>query len=114
MTAPTWADRSLPLAERVRLAMLVDWDKDNADGRWDARDELLADIAAADRLARAALTVADYRGMRMELTRRIDIGDTTSLVYDATAWFQTGEDYKAALAAYRARMAQGVGDALVA
>lgn len=94
MTAPTWADRSLPLAERVRLAMLVDWDKDNADGRWDARDELLADIAAADELARASDTLD---------------ADDWSMV-DKEGVPLVADVHIAALAAYRARMAQGVGD----
>ena len=90
MTAPTWADRSLPLAERVRLALLLDWDKDNADGRWDARDELLADIAAADRLARAdwAVFEAALRGEPHSPAKRLE--------------------YETAMDAYRARMAQGV------
>lgn len=98
------ADHSKPLSERVQAALLC-WDMDDAHEA--ARAALLADVAAADRLARAAIVVADYKGMRMELTRRIDIGDTTSLVYDADAWYQAGEEYKTALNAYRARM-QGV------
>lgn len=115
MSIERMADRTLPLAQRVTAAYLVGiqvayGDENGQDARA-ALDSLRADIAAADRLARAALVVADYKGMRMELTRRVDIGDTTTLVYDANAWYQTGEDYKSALAAYRARMAQGVGDA---
>lgn len=51
MTAPTWADRSLPLAERVRLALL---DPQSIGVSATAhRDELVADVAAAARLARA-------------------------------------------------------------
>ena len=105
MSIERMADRTLPLATRVQAALLC-WDMDDAHEA--ARAELIADVAEADRLARAALVVADYKGMRMELTRRVDIGDTTTLVYDANAWYQTGEDYRSALDAYRARMAQGV------
>ena len=97
MTAPAWADRSLPLAERVRLAMLVDWDKDNADGRWDARDELLADIAAADKLARA--TSAWYVAME-ELDPDGTLGHSAATEYEMDQ----------AESAYRARMAQGASD----
>jgi len=51
MTAPTWADRSRPVAERVELAML-DFSMDDATEAY--RRELVADVAAAARLAREA------------------------------------------------------------
>lgn len=50
MTLATMADRSKPLAERVQAALLC-WDMDDAHEA--ARAALLADVAAADRLARA-------------------------------------------------------------
>lgn len=57
MTLATMADRSLPLAERVNAAYLVgiqvaDGDENGQDARA-ALDGLRADVAAADRLARA-------------------------------------------------------------
>ena len=115
MTLAYIYDRTRPLAERVQDAIDAiicerDWGN-TTEAEEAALSEVIADIAAADRLARAVDVVADYKGMRMELTRRVDIGDTTTLVYDANAWYQTGEDYRSALDAYRARMAQGVGDA---
>ena len=88
MTTLTWADRSLPLAERVRLACFFDWSiRVAGDDATAALTELLADIAAAERLAKASLAVE----------------------CDATA--EDVKEWRATLAAYRARMAQGVGDA---
>ena len=94
MSIERMADRALPLTERVEAACLLDWDKDNADGRWDARDVLIADIAAADRLARACLPHETDD----------DPAD------DQKAYEDSCQEWIAALAAYRARMAQGVGD----
>ena len=59
MTLATMADRTLPLAERVTAAYLVgirvaDGDENGQDARA-ALDSLRADVAAADRLARACL-----------------------------------------------------------
>ena len=48
MSIERMADRTLPLAERVQAALLC-WDMDDAHEA--ARAELIADIAAADRLA---------------------------------------------------------------
>ena len=48
MTLATMADRSKPLAERVQAALLC-WDMDDAHEA--ARAALVADVAAADRLA---------------------------------------------------------------
>jgi hypothetical protein len=108
MTAPTWADRSLPLAERVRLALL---DPLLIGVSATAhRDELVEDIAAAERLARAESVREDLRGVRMEVTRRIDVGETTHLTFDASAQIQADTERRAALAAYRARRVQAVGD----
>jgi hypothetical protein len=107
MTIATMTDRTLPLAERV--LRLVNEGSTLAGVEYAAAlDDLLADIAAADRLARAGLILADYRGVRIEPTRRTDNGDTTTLVFDASKWDQAREGYHAALDAYRARMAQGV------
>lgn len=87
MTAHTWIDRSLPLAERVRLACFFDWSiRVAGDDATAALAELLADVAAADRLARAGLAV-----------------ECDASTEDVREWHR-------ALAAYRARMAQGVGD----
>jgi len=99
MTAPTWADRSLPLAERV--LRLVNEGSTLSGAEYAATlDELLADIAAADRLARAANIYADEED---EYWR--SGGEPFELEQMAN------EEYSAALADYRARMGQGVGDA---
>ena len=88
-------DRSLPLAERVNAAYLVgiqvaDGDENGQDARA-ALDGLRADVAAADRLARAADALdADDWSMVDE--------EGVPLVADV---------HIAALDAYRARM-QGV------
>jgi hypothetical protein len=74
-------DRSLPLAERV-LAMFLCWSMDDAHEA--ARAELLAEIAAADRLARA-------------MSAQIEAGD------DSTDW---GKDHPTEHAAQRAREAE--------
>ena len=62
MTLATMADRSLPLAVRVNAAYLVgiqvaDGDENGQDARA-ALDGLRADVAAADRLARAEIALA--------------------------------------------------------
>ncbi len=88
MTLATMADRSLPLAERVQAALLC---CDMDDAHEAARAALLADVAAADRLARAADALdADDWSMVDE--------EGVPLVADV---------HIAALDAYRARM-QGV------
>lgn len=109
MSIATMADRTLPLVERVQAACLLDWDKDNADGRWDARDALIADVAAADRLARAASAWSFTRDAAMDRLyaapdpiRGTVAGDDEA---DSEAAYREYED---AMAAYRARMAQGV------
>jgi hypothetical protein len=98
MTLAKMADRSLPLAERVAAMIRMVADRDPVSD-YDI-DELLADIAAADRLARAANIYADEED---EYWR--SGGEPFELEQMAN------EEYSAALAAYRARMAQGVGDA---
>ena len=85
MTLATMADRSLPLAERVQAALLC---CDMDDAHEAARAALLADVAAADRLARADAGYWDWVGG------------------DPDEW-GIGEAHIDALAAYRARM-QGV------
>lgn len=96
MTAPALADRSLPLAERVAAMIRMVADRDPVSD-YDI-DELLADIAAADRLARAG---DDLRG---HISRVLSSG--LHLVHGFAV-----NVFDEALAAYRARMAQGVGDA---
>lgn len=109
MTLATMADRTLPLAERVQAALL-DWDMDDAHRR--ARAELIADVAAADRLARAA--VAERRAM-MAYSRAYIVGNNPAGqdTPDATKARHAVNDARAesiaAISAYRARMAQGVG-----
>ena len=85
MSIERMADRTLPLAERVQAALLC-WDMDDAHEA--ARAELIADVAAADRLARAADGWSEDDSGHEELV-----------------------EYNRTLDAYRARMAQGVGDA---
>lgn len=93
MTLATMSDRTLPLAERVKAAVRCGMNAQAGDERFlpvlDALDVLLADIAAADRLARADAGYWDWVGG------------------DSDEW-GISEDHAAALAAYRARMAQGV------
>ena len=86
MTLATMADRTLPLAERVEAWYWSERTDRGAIGYQDAVDELLADIAAADRLARAADGWSEDDSGHEELV-----------------------EYNRTLAAYRARMAQGVG-----
>lgn len=50
MSIPEWADRSVPLAKRVELSH-YDWDMTDETERH--RAELVADVRAADELARA-------------------------------------------------------------
>lgn len=91
MTAPTWADRSRPVAERVELAML-DFSMDDATEAY--RRELVADVAAAVRLARATaawIDAADDFGVRLIDVEPKEVAMNTAHI------------------AYRARM-QGVGD----
>lgn len=93
MSIERMADRSLPLAERVRLALL---DPQSIGVSATAhRDELVADIAAADELARA--TSAWYVAME-ELDPDGTLGHSAATEYEMDK----------AEAAYRARMAQGV------
>ena len=89
MTIATMADRTLSLAERAQAALLC-WDMDDAHEA--ARAELIADVAAADRLARACIPP----------TREDDPADDQK-AYDANFY-----EYEDALAAYLARVAQGV------
>lgn len=94
MTAPTWADRSLPLAERVRLALL---DPLSIGVSATAhRDELVADVAAADRLARACS--AWYAAVDELPLPDHGMSAATAAEYEMDE----------AEAAYRARMAQEV------
>ena len=98
MSIATITDRTLPLAERVQAALLC-WDMDDAHEA--ARAALLADIAAADRLARATVAVADAAEQVASPNRT----DRVRVHVEWNAAKTTGDD---ALDAYRARMAQGV------
>ena len=98
MSIERMADRTLPLAERVKEAVRSGMNAQAGDERFlpvldalDGLDGLLDDIAAADRLARADVGYWDWVGG------------------DSCEW-GVSEEHVAALAAYRARMAQGVGD----
>lgn len=102
----TMTDRSKPLAERVQAALLC-WDMDDAHEA--ARAELIADVAAADRLARAASAWSFTRDAAMDRLyaapdpiRGTVAGDDEA---DSEAAYREYED---AMDAYRARMAQGV------
>ena len=108
MSIATMADRTLPLAERVTAAVRSGMNAQAGDERFlpvlDALDELLADVAAADRLARAAVMSksawgqgVDPRFMPPEVAA--DVG---------RARLEAADEMDAALADYRARMAQGV------
>ena len=92
MSIERMADRTLPLAERVQAALLC-WDMDDAHEA--ARADLIADVAAADRLARACLPHETDD----------DPAD------DQKAYEDSCQEWNAALDAYRARIAQGVGGA---
>ena len=96
MSAPTWADHTLPLAKRVALAML---DRGMDDATEAHRAALVADVAAADRLARADCIYADSH------EEYWDGGGSESLwVLEEAA----RKEHESALDAYRARKAQGV------
>lgn len=97
---PTWADRSRPVAERVELAML-DFSMDDATEAH--RRELVADVAAADRLARAA--DAAKRAWGHDIEPRFMAPDVAAAV--GAARLEAADDIDHAINAYRARM-QGV------
>ena len=98
MTLATMADRSLPLAERVASALAAVARGIRSD-EIASISELVADVAAADRLARA-----DFEYTLAEVAYWDDSGDMSRWdLMNATLTAHT-----AALAAYRARMAQGV------
>lgn len=102
MTLATMADRSLPLAERVQAALsmvLYDGVEDVGDYAL-AKAALLADVAAADRLALADSIYADAH------EEYWDGGGSESLWELEEAAMV---EHTAALDAYRARM-QGVAD----
>lgn len=92
-----------PLAERVQAALLC-WDMDDAHEA--ARAELIADVAAADRLARAEIAL----GVAADAVSSLDRPDRIQVKAE---WNAAKAERGEALAAYvhRARMAQGVGDA---
>ena len=100
MTIATMADRSLPLAKRVEAALLC-WDMDDAHEA--ARAALLADVAAADRLARAEIALA----VAADAVSSLDRPDRIQVKVE---WNAAKAERGEALAAYvhRARMAQGV------
>lgn len=93
-------NRSLPLAERVQAALLC-WDMDDAHEA--ARAALLADVAAADRLARAEIALA----VAADAVSSLDRPDRIQVKVE---WNAAKAERGEALAAYvhRARMAQGV------
>ncbi len=106
MSIATMADRTLPLKARVRgLATLPD---SEAMGKpfEDALAELIADVAAADRLARAEIALA----VAADAVSSLDRPDRVRVKAE---WNAAKAERGEALAAYvyRARMAQGVGDA---
>lgn len=116
MSIERMADRALPLAERVSAAIKLAMESvtGTMDGTWSKRqndlaergcDALLADIAAADRLARAmfALDEASDAPIRLTAWRGLDpLASDSELVAAA-------KEATAAHLAYRARTAQGVG-----
>lgn len=95
----TMIDRTLPLAERLRAAVVEGVKRDRTEliEFTQAMDDLLADIEVADRLARA---MRDYHDT-LDAGRKMAVNG--ELVKLADAMF-------AALDAYRERMAQGVDD----
>ena len=98
MSSERMADPTVPLAERVQAALLC-WDMDDAHRR--ARAELLADVAAADRLGQA--------GDSWFLASSAYACCESSEVKAAKATLDTASvEYIVAVDAYRARMAQGV------
>ena len=117
MTIATMADRSLPLADSVHDVIVAAmkahrWTPSDEDAFWATADELLADIAAADRLARA--TDEAHRAFRAYQDAGWDTDADTASYNDMMdrlgAYAEAMDDEaNAALAAYRARMAQGVG-----
>lgn len=94
MSIERMSDRSLPLAERVGAVGLVSSDA-RAASYYDALAALVADIAAADELARA--TSAWYVAME-ELDPDGTLGHSAATEYEMDQ----------AESAYRARMVQGV------
>lgn len=100
MTLATMADRSKPLAERVQAALLC-WDMDDAHEA--ALSALLADVAAADRLARAEIALA----VAADAVSSLDRPDRIQVKVE---WNAAKVERGEALAAYvhRARMAQEV------
>ncbi|MBK7782371.1 MAG: hypothetical protein IPJ58_16670 [Ardenticatenia bacterium] len=102
MTLATMVDRTLPLAERVQAALLC-WDMDDAHEA--ARAELIADVAAADRLARAEIALA----VAADAVSSLDRPDRVRVKAE---WNAAKAERGEALAAYvyRARMAQGADD----
>ncbi len=94
MTLATMADRSLPLAERVERLVNVGSTLSGAEYAA-ALDALLADVAAADRLARA--TAAWYVAVDEDPLPGHGMSKATAAEYE----MDQAEE------AYRARMAQG-------
>lgn len=92
MSIERMADRALSLTERVEAWYWSERTDRGAIGYQEAVTALLADIAAADRLARAdwAVFEAALRGEPHSPAKRLE--------------------YETALDDYRARMAQGVGN----
>ena len=114
MTIATMADRSLPLADSVHDVIVAAmkahrWTPSDEDAFWETADELLADIAAADRLARAASVWSFTRDAALDRLyaapdpiRGTVAGDDEA---DSEAAYREYED---AMYEYRARMAQEV------
>ena len=102
MTLATMADRSLPLAERVVRLVNVGSTLSGAEYAA-ALDALLADVAAADRLARAEIALA----VAADAVSSLDRPDRIQVKVE---WNAAKVERGEALAAYvhRARMAQEV------
>jgi len=108
MSIATMADRTLPLAERVASALAAAARGIHSDEIASISD-LIADVAAADRLARAASAWSFTRDAALDRLyaapdpiRGTVAGDDEA---DSEAAYREYED---AFDAYRARMAQGV------
>lgn len=101
MTLATMADRALPLAERVEAYRWADY----ADGGYVAvRAALLADVAAAERLAAAADAESSARDARLDRLYAAPDPIRGAFTEDDEAdSYAIHHEYEDALDAYRAR-----------